>query len=437
VSLFCGDGIRDPVTEECDDGNADDAGDACTSVCEVLDVPVVPLANADPQGGRRLGDSRHPAAAADAGFAIAVTEGNASPKLFLASFDPAGVPGPIIGPLAGGASATPDSPAVAALPGGKYAVVWTDPDIDGDGLGIGMQLVDPATASADPPLAANAAKSFSQHDPDMIWTGSSLVVAWVDETSFATAPDLKLRMFGADLAPMSGDVTLAGSIETEAQVALAPFSGSWAAAWRASAPGGLETIEITAGGVDWSIGPHSPGPFDDRPAVAALDDDHLLVVFTETDDATGQPVLGAAVLDVASPGPVLAQPIAPTIPALITEGQTHPTAMAVGPHVYVAWRSDGPLGDPSAEDLWLKHIQWPAPDVATALATPEMQLPRRSEHMPGDQRRPALAASPLWPEGALVLAWEDWGGVLGPDEASPDVLLELAPTPIVRLGGSP
>src|SRR6185436_10541655 len=54
TSLFCGDAIRDPVTEECDDGNLDDA-DSCTTACLVRDLPAVPLPTFDPQGGRGLG----------------------------------------------------------------------------------------------------------------------------------------------------------------------------------------------------------------------------------------------------------------------------------------------------------------------------------------------------------------------------------------------
>lgn len=45
---------------------------------------------------------------------------------------------------------------------------------------------------------------------------------------------------------------------------------------------------------------------------------------------------------------------------------------------------------------------------------------------------PALAALPLWPEGALAAAWEDWGVTFG-FEGEPDVVTELIPAPVLRI----
>ena len=42
VSQFCGDGIRDPITEECDDGTGSLPADSCSLDCRVTDVLAVP-----------------------------------------------------------------------------------------------------------------------------------------------------------------------------------------------------------------------------------------------------------------------------------------------------------------------------------------------------------------------------------------------------------
>src|SRR6185436_21055827 len=79
---------------------------------------------------------------------------------------------------------------------------------------------------------ANAQREFSQRNPDMLWTGSELVVAWEDYADAFNGPDLRYRLFDADLNPLSDDTVLAASALPEAAVALAPFNNSWAAAYR-------------------------------------------------------------------------------------------------------------------------------------------------------------------------------------------------------------
>lgn len=67
----------------------------------------------------------------------------------------------------------------------------------------------------------------------------------------------------------------------------------------------------------------------------------------------------------------------------------------------------------------------------------EIPLPRHDAHRADDQRAPALAATPLFPGGALATAWDDYGRVFGPTQGKPDVVAELIPVPILRttLGG--
>jgi len=68
------------------------------------------------------------------------------------------------------------------VPGGKYAVAYTDFNGDGDELGIALRIVDPEIAPTGTPAHANATTIFSQYDPDVIATSSGLVLAWVDDS---------------------------------------------------------------------------------------------------------------------------------------------------------------------------------------------------------------------------------------------------------------
>ena len=97
--------------------------------------------------------------------------------------------------------------------------------------------------------------------------------------------------------------------------------------------------------------------------------------------------------------------------------------------MYLSWRAAAASGDPKAEELWLRELQWNGSSIT--LGTP-LRLPRWDAHTAGDQRFPALAASPLGPEGALVTAWDDYGLVFGKDEGAPDVVVELIPVPVLR-----
>lgn len=100
--------------------------------------------------------------------------------------------------------------------------------------------------------------------------------------------------------------------------------------------------------------------------------------------------------------------------------------------MYLAWRTSAVLGSPDGEDTWLAEMTWEA--AACPTFHPAIPLPRDAKHRKGDQRHPALAASPLYPQGALAAAWEDFGGSFA-GEGGVDVVFELLPTPIVRKDG--
>jgi hypothetical protein len=405
--------VRDALAEECDDGPGSD-DDACNQSCQVTDFWAIPNSDAVLELGR------HTVVAGDSGFAVAIVDRAVTPDApKLVVFDREGKARG--SPLDLGVTlepAEPTSPVVAALPCGAYAAAWTDLGEDGDLLGVALQRIVPGRALQPAPFHANQFTDFNQHTPDILWTGSELVIAWADDADPSGKEDLYFRTFGADLSPTSGETLLAGTTAAEARVALAPFAGSWAAAWRASSAG-FEHIVVQAGPALWEIGPLLPGPADDGPALVELDPSHLLVIYTH--GGAADPILSGAVLDVAAPGVGSGFPMAP---AGTPEGQTHPNAVRAGDRVFVAWRASGPPGDPLAEELFLLELSWDQP-TQTLDANSPLPLPRWPVDQSGDQRRPALGAT----MDALVGVWEDWA----PPADAPNVRVELMPLPILRL----
>ncbi len=236
----------------------------------------------------------------------------------------------------------------------------------------------------------------------------------------------------------SGEQTLAATTDSEADVALATFAGSWAAAWRDGA-NGLETIRVHTGSTDWTVGPaFLPGPAGVKPALAQLDATHLVVAYAVGLDRSDSGVVNRAkiqvvVLDAAMPGSVTGTDVPAAVSSAMGLSQSQPNVVNVGGTVFLAWWTQAALGDPNGEELWFKELGWDGTTLTTTSA--EMPLPRSSAHRVGDQRSPALAASLLPPGGALVSAWDDFGKGLGPVEGDGDVVAELIPVPVLRNGG--
>jgi hypothetical protein len=441
----CGDGWRDPASEECDDGlgQALAARRACSSQCRVLDELAVWTPGPDgglSNAGRTLGAGRHPVAASDATFGVVYLEPSSDPPtVSLATF---GAKGAATGIVAVSSAPTAgvdgSNPVVAGLPCGLYAVAWADYDAEGgDELDVALRLVDPSGALTSPTVHANATTAFSQFDPDVLWTGSELVVAWVDTSNPATQPDVRFRTYDASLHVLSAEQTLAGTADSEADVALAAFGTSWAAAWRDDA-GGMETVQVQTGGTTWTVGPaFLPAPVAAKPALTALDGTHLLVVYAVgADDADSGVANGsqvwAAVIDTTAAEAVTTMPLS----ALVAVGldQSQPNVVSIpGGATFVSWWTAAAPGDDNGEELWLKQVQWSG--ATLDLTAAEWPLPRSPQARVGDQRSPAMAISALPPGGALVTGWDDLGGGIARGEGSGDVVVELIPAPPLRLPG--
>ena len=426
LSLVCGDALRDPVSEECDDGNASSPPDFCASDCRATDVLLFekPIA-ITPKHARRLGHGPHPVAAGAQGFAVVAMQTLPTAALRFRSFDEKGQP-KATAIVAENKTVTPSAhPVLAALGGGQYAAVWTDLNGAGDtGQGIALQTVHATTGAVSGITRVNTTTAFGQRDADAVFTGSNLVVAWTDDSKMASSgTDIKVRTFNANLSPQTKELTLAGTAAFEADVSLAAWGNSYAAAYR-SVQVTTETVVVRAGAQTWTIPVASAAPSGERPKLSALDKDHALVVFTEGGVTTPAKLM-AAIVDRAAPGNVTPFPIAALSPKMSGLGQFEPSLATTQAGVYVAWRSEAPLVSKEAEDTWLKAMTWNALTQTLDTSSVEQALPRQDAHKKGDQRHPKLVATPLGPKGALAVAWDDDGQVFGAQEGTPDVVMAL------------
>gem|GEM_PF-6839748 len=450
TSTTCGDQIvgldANGKPEECDDG--DEGSDACTALCQTRDQAGYASGT---ESDRYLGAGRHPISGLDTAFISTYVEFPTDEDV--ADGEPFSGEDAAVGAtifniwgqpawhfrVSDGASPIDDAnPVAAALPNGAFAVAWGDFDGDGSDLGVALRMVK-VDGSVGPLGVANSQREFSQLNPDMLWTGSQLVVAWEDYADAANGPDLRYRLFDADLNPLSDDTVLAASSLPEAAVALAPFNGGWAAAYREGMASGQENIVIKVGQATFRTAPVFGGPSTDRPALTALDATHLLVVFSVGTDPglTGirnVPRLRYAVIDTAGstmPADYSVDPLDDVFQTDAYASHLSPSAVTGPDGVYLAWRSEARPGDAAGDQIWLKYVSWD-PSLTTQLdwREPEMLIPRVGEGNLGDQRTPALAYVPstaLPPSGALAIGWDDYSHSRGALAGDPDVVVHYAP----------
>jgi hypothetical protein len=321
------------------------------------------------------------------------------------------------------APAVDANPAAAELPDSRFAVLWTD-----QGLGtldVVVQVVSPQRAIVSPPRVVNQNTVGVQRDPDAIWIDNELVVAWTNGL------DVAYRSLSGGATPLSAEQPLAATAEIESNVSLARFGNGWAAAWRAGIDG-MERIRVRAGTFAWAVGPQLPGPEGDRPALVELDSNHLLLVFTDGTAPAGGPAsvgrLRGAILATGSPGNAEAFELSPLVEPYASDdslAQRRPALARVGTRWFLGWQTQSPLGDALGQELWLAEMHWSG--ALTRLA--EMPLAFGANRI-GDQQSPVLAATPLFPAGALISVWEDASGELE-NRPVPDVLMSFRPVPFV------
>ena len=438
ISEYCGDAIRDPVREECDDGSGT-VDDACSDGCRVRAVPLIAPNESDGDAGipdapkRALGTGPHVAAGGEHGFAVVYAQGEPGGEttLWLQAHDPNGARRAAPRELSGGAvPIDAANPVIAALPGDRYALAWTDgasgtPD-------VGLRVWDASSGELGDERTAHDASGGFQQDADLLWTGEQLIVAFTDLL------DVRYRAFDANLRPLGPARALAASPRAiESSVSLAPFGSGWAAALRANEDA-LERIEVIAGSLSWSTAPALPGPSGDRPALVALDSEHLLLLFTVGTDplASGQPSVGrlrVAVLSASAPGDVSTSELAPLRAPYADDAslsQRRPSAARVGERVYVAWEQASPPGDAHGRRAIIAPLQFDS--ASQILVQGEERALALDAGLDGDQLNPRVAASELFPEGALVSVWEDAPAGTSARSRAP-IALELRPSPFVTL----
>ena len=432
-STECGDAIvgldSNGYREECDDGG-DDAPDACTAGCQTRDQPIV-AGPATDWTSRVLGAGRHPIAGLSEGFIttfVDTMEGD--PRVGARLFNIWGQPTYEVVVSEGVRPIFEANPVAAALPTGGYAVAWSSFDEDGEDLGVVLRRI-AADGTLGPLKVANQGKQFSQLDPDIVWTGNEIVAAWVDFANAVSAPDLRYQRFDQNLLALGDEQVLAGGSGPESAVALAPFNGGWAAAYREGLADGTENVVVKVGEQTFRVGPVLGGPIEDRPALVELDETHLLLVFSAAANTDGTvPRIRYSVIDVESQSAPTFQALDPLDDVFTLETQvTHlsPAAAKGSDGFYVAWRSEARPGDAAGDQLWLKYLTWAlAASPALEVREQEMLIPRTCESNFGDQRTPALARVELPPHGALAIAWDDYAHTQGTGE--PDVIVHYAPT---------
>ena len=438
VSTFCGDGIRDPVTEECDDGSAAGVADSCSVDCRVQDLLFAAGPGSSQADKRTPGEGGHTVAAGGSGFAMVFVEESVSPMaLRLRAFDSKGTPGNLVTVAQDATITSSADPVIAALPDGKYAVAYTDLHADGYARGVALRIVDATTKSIGPVVRVNAVTHLNQEAPDMIWTGSELVVAYVDQSNIFNKGDVRVRTFDAKGNATSSDGAVAATKNGEGLVALTPFAGGYAATWwELGSP--TQDLVVQVGTNQWTLSLPKAGVGQSAPSLVELDGTHLLVVYALGGSGGIVPRLQGAVVDTAQSNSPTPFDIAPLIEPYASDsslGQEQPATARVGNSVFVAWKADSIPASTIGRELWLKEVPLSGGPgtLSLNLSSPEMALPRSSAHTAGHQALPALASTPLGPGGAVVAGWEDRGHGFGSAQGTPDVVAELMPVPIVRL----
>jgi cysteine-rich repeat protein len=444
VSIICGDGIRG-LDEECDDGNKDD-DDFCTTDCRVHDRLALTADNVPVPSFKRREISRgyHVIAGSKKTAALVFADTTASPhELRVALYKPNGT-------RIGGNSGiviSDEKPSidetdgvVVALPGNSFAIVWSVLPIGESFRSIAMRTVDGATGELGTTQVVNVSTNGNQEAPDAVWTGSEIVVSWMDRTD-PVAPQGRVRRFDAHLNPLGGEEDLSADGAGESTPTLATFGSSYAALWVEDAPDYLFDLHAKGGDVSWTV----PGIFrfaGDRFHLAALDARHLVATWTQVDYLAdgGYDVasLYAAVFDTESPGavtPVRIQGLSAALADDLTHGYQEPSLAVAGGRAFVAWVSGPGLGGGFGSAMVMKEIPWDSSAGGLDLSLSEEPLARnpfmQNTSLEG---APAFGVVPWTSGGTLLAAWEDQQRVFGREERAPDVVAEFLPLPIVKLG---
>ena len=428
-SSHCGDGVRNPASEECDDGLSNSTHlRGCTAQCRVIDH----LQHADSTVQQRhLGAGRHPASASSLAQAVVSVDlmdadvGGLS-RISISTWSPVGE----YKQTYRVADTLDDSdPVIAALADGSFAVAYSSLDADGDGLGIGLARIPASGGAVTLSGPANATTVFGQHSPDILFTSDHVIVAWQDDSPSA-GTTVCHRRFDSQLAAVGAESCEPDTGADRSHIVLAAVGSGVGRAWREDTDT-TSSIVVAVGGSTASFTLHASATGaadDDAPALAGIDAHHLLLVYTSGAGSQMAAVVDDQAAVVWGPQKLSAQGQPRYSPALAVPSDG----------IYLAWREPAATpSDPDLDELYLEKLAWNAStNTLEALSVSLIPLPRQQAHLPGSQLAPALAATPLAPSGAILAAWDDETSNNYTRECPHgDVAIELIPTPVLRKAG--
>jgi hypothetical protein len=203
---------------------------------------------------------------------------------------------------------------------------------------------------------------------------------------------------------------------------LAPFNGQAAVAWRREGdPYKLEQAKlmVRVGNAvsEWPIDYTTPG---EAPAIAALDNSMLVLVYTNASDQAGTYAQQYGLIDATGAkltwgnlGADRFEPTLTTTPVGVVLSWREPSKMLNG-----AW-------DDKYEDLYMQRLQWGGMQW---IEHPILPVPQDSPFRKGDQRNTAIAHMPITTNGAAVVVWDDWAD----PKMHADIKISIEMLPFVR-----
>ncbi len=364
---------------------------------------------------RRLGNGRHPVAASEEGFAVSFVEAlqGGGARVGVATYSPGGTG---LGLWRYDGVPYEADPVIAAVPGG-FVVAFNALTIDGDGLGIALARLGGDGSILAGPVAADTTVLLSQHSPDVLWDGTSLLVGWEDD-SMTESWERRIcsRAFTANLSPLGTDQCAWTAGANRSTVSYAATSSGTAMAWREETTDSA-TLQLSYAGSQWAIALTGfPGPAEPV-ALLELDASHLLMVYSDTGGSQMATIVDSAV------GPGSPNQLNPA-PML---HRVEPSLAKTDDGIYLAWREPATAPDSYLDDVWVQKAEWDG--AALSWIGAPVSIPRPNPLLQGDRTRPALASEPFVPSGALVAAWNDLTSRAGSPPHG-DVLLSLLPTPM-------
>lgn len=261
VARGCGDGYREPgpapLKERCDDGNTT-GGDVCSPACE----PVRLLAGSPPDGVDEPPGPLPGVGIDGAGRVLLVWRATLDFKHYMRArrLSADGVPLDVE-PLAISQEGYWDYNAVPTVTGleNGWVVTWMSPWADDDSAGVLYRLV-AADGALSPVQHANTTTNYEQLDPRVARLADGFVIAWQDDPARLYQERIQARLFAADGAPQSSELTASAPGKRNQSPVVAAGTDGFVVAWSATDDEPEPTPHVYARRYDTAGQPLDPGP---------------------------------------------------------------------------------------------------------------------------------------------------------------------------------